>query len=58
VVPLREGSTYWSVLSSLIASAKVTGQLVHDARIVALCLSQGIKDPLERGSGLQQIPAG
>jgi uncharacterized protein len=44
VVPLSEGSTYWSVLSSLVTSAKVTGPLVHDARIVALCLSQGIKD--------------
>jgi uncharacterized protein len=44
VVPLSEGSNYWSVLSSLLASAKVTGPLVHDARIAALCLSQGIKD--------------
>ena len=43
MVPLSEGSTYWSVLSSLL-SAKVTGPLVHDARIAALCLSQGIRD--------------
>ena len=44
VVPLSEGSTYWSVLSSLLASAKITGPLVHDARIAALCLSQGIRE--------------
>jgi len=44
VVPLSEGSTYWSVLSSLLASAKVTGPLVHDARIAALCVSQGIRE--------------
>ena len=44
LVLLSEGSTYWSVLSSLLASAKVTGPLVHDARIAALCLSQGIRE--------------
>jgi uncharacterized protein len=43
VVPLGEGGTYWSVLSLLLASAKVTGPLVHDARIAALCLSHGIR---------------
>jgi predicted nucleic acid-binding protein len=32
------------VLGSLLASAKVTGPLVHDARIAALCLSQGIRE--------------
>jgi uncharacterized protein len=44
LVLLSEGSTYWSVLSSLLANAKVTGPLVHDARIAALCLSQGIRE--------------
>ncbi len=44
VVPLSEGGTYWSVLSSLLTSAKVTGPLVHDARIAALCLSHGITE--------------
>ena len=44
LVALSEGSSYWSVLRSLLAGAKVTGLLVHDARIVALCLSQGIKE--------------
>ena len=44
VVPLSEGGTYWSLLSSLLASAKATGPLVHDARIAALCLSHGIRE--------------
>jgi uncharacterized protein len=44
VVPLGEGGTYWSVLSSVLASAKVAGPLVHDARIAALCLSHGIRE--------------
>jgi len=44
VVPISEGATYWTALSSLLASAKVTGPLVHDARIAALCLSHGIRE--------------
>jgi predicted nucleic acid-binding protein len=44
VVPLSEGENYWSELSSLLASAKVSGPLVHDAGIAALCLSQGIRE--------------
>jgi toxin-antitoxin system PIN domain toxin len=44
VVPLSEGGTYWSVLSSLLANAKVAGPLAHEARIAALCLSHGIRE--------------
>jgi toxin-antitoxin system PIN domain toxin len=44
VVPMSEGETYWSVLSSLLTIAKVSGPLVHDARIAALCLSHGVAE--------------
>jgi hypothetical protein len=44
VVPLSEGEAYWSALSSLLSSGKVSGPLVHDARIAALCLSHGIRE--------------
>jgi len=44
VVPVSEGETYWETLSSLISSGKVTGPLIHDARIAALCLSHGIRE--------------
>jgi toxin-antitoxin system PIN domain toxin len=44
VVPLSEGESYWPTLSSLLNSARVTGPLVHDARIAALCLSHGIRE--------------
>jgi toxin-antitoxin system PIN domain toxin len=44
VVPISEGGTYWAALNALLASAKVTGPLVHDARISALCLSHGIRE--------------
>jgi hypothetical protein len=42
VVPLSEGETYWRTLSSLLTHGKISGPLVHDARIAALCLSHGI----------------
>ncbi|HEY2314648.1 MAG TPA: hypothetical protein VGH96_13615, partial [Streptosporangiaceae bacterium] len=35
---------YWSALSSLLSSGNVSGPLVHDARIAALCLSHGIRE--------------
>lgn len=44
VVPLSEGETYWPTLSSLLSAARVSGPLVHDARIAALCLSHGIRE--------------
>jgi toxin-antitoxin system PIN domain toxin len=44
VVLLSEGETYWSALSSMLRDGKVSGPLVHDARIAALCLSHGIRE--------------
>jgi toxin-antitoxin system PIN domain toxin len=44
VVLLSEGETYWSALSPLLSDGKVSGPLVHDARIAALCLSHGIRE--------------
>jgi predicted nucleic acid-binding protein len=44
VVLLSEGETYWSALSPLLRDGMVSGPLVHDARIAALCLSHGIHE--------------
>ena len=41
---LSENEAYWSVLRELLASSKVQGPLVHDARIAALCLAHGIHE--------------
>jgi uncharacterized protein len=43
-VPLSEGQTYWTVLRSLLSGARVSGPLVHDARVAALCLSHGVRE--------------
>jgi uncharacterized protein len=44
VVPLSEGQTYWPVLQSLVAGARASGPLVHDARVAALCVSHGVRE--------------
>lgn len=43
-VPLSEGETYWTALRSLATASKVTGPMVHDARVAALCLSHGVRE--------------
>jgi hypothetical protein len=41
---VSEGETYRTTLSSLLSSGKVAGPLIHDARIAALCLSNGVRE--------------
>lgn len=35
---------YWPKLRELVASARVVGPMVHDARIAALCLQHGVRE--------------
>jgi toxin-antitoxin system PIN domain toxin len=44
LVLISESVDYWSILQALLKNGKVTGPLVHDARIVALCLHHGISE--------------
>lgn len=41
---LSEGAGYWNALAPLILRAKVRGGAVHDARIAAICLENGISE--------------
>src|SRR5690349_7641487 len=43
VVLLSEGETYWPRLRDLLTDGKVGGPAVHDARIAALCLTNGVQ---------------
>lgn len=43
-VPISEGETYWPTLSGLLADGKITGPVVHDARVAALCLASGVRE--------------
>ena len=39
---LGESDGYWPILDRLLRAGKIVGPMVHDARIAALCLSQGV----------------
>lgn len=41
---LGEGPGYLDVLGRLIIRGKITGAMIHDARIAALCLHHGIRE--------------
>lgn len=46
IVLIGEGIGYWNTLSSLITSSRVSGARVHDARVAALCLHNGVTELL------------
>ena len=41
---LSEGADHWQALDELVRAGKVAGPKVHDARIAALCLQQGVRE--------------
>ena len=44
VVLLAEADGYWQTLKSQLAEGRVTGPLVHDARVAAVCLLHGVRE--------------
>jgi uncharacterized protein len=44
LVLLHEEATYWGRLRALLESGKVQGPMVHDARIAALCRTNGVRE--------------
>ena len=43
LVLLHEGDRFWDTLQPLVAASAVRGGAVHDARVAALCLRNGVK---------------
>jgi toxin-antitoxin system PIN domain toxin len=44
VTLLAEGEGYWATLKSLMEEGRVSGPLIHDARIAAVCLLHGVRE--------------
>jgi toxin-antitoxin system PIN domain toxin len=44
VVLLAETDRYWPMLKSLLGEGRVTGPMVHDARVAAACLLHGVRE--------------
>lgn len=43
LVVIGESGDYWPVLRKMVSRGKVRGPMVHDARIAAVCLQNGVK---------------
>jgi len=41
---LSEPPGYWQYLDDLVRAGQVTGPMVHDARIAAICLANGVRE--------------
>ncbi len=57
LVLLGEGTTYFPVLSGLLAKSRVVGPRVHDARIAALCIEHGVLELLSVDRDFSRFPA-
>jgi len=44
LVLLAESDVHWQTLRETLATGKIAGAQVHDARIAALCLQHGVKE--------------
>ena len=44
LVLLSETGSHWSELRSIIEDGRITGPLVHDARIAAICREHGVRE--------------
>lgn len=54
---LMELEGYWQQLRHLLAKGKITGRMVHDARIVALCILYGVKELWTTDRDFSRFPA-
>ncbi len=57
LVLISEGGAHWGTLCSLLTEGMVTGPLVHDARIAALCLAHGVTELWTLNRDFSRFPA-
>jgi toxin-antitoxin system PIN domain toxin len=43
---LSETSDYWVILRHIVNSSRISGPMIHDARIAALCIQNGVSELL------------
>jgi toxin-antitoxin system PIN domain toxin len=54
---LGEGPAYWDRLSGVLLASRVGGPAVHDARIAALCLANGVSELWSADRDFGRFPA-
>ena len=57
VVLVSETAAHWGELRPLLVSGKVSGPLVHDARVVAICLQNGVRELWSADRDFGRFPA-
>lgn len=56
LVLLSESMDHWSILRSLVSSAQISGPMVHDARIAAICMRNGVTELLSADRDFGRFP--
>lgn len=54
---LSEHPDHWETLQKLLIAGKISGPLVHDARVAAICLENGIKELWTADRDFSRFPA-
>ncbi len=57
LVLLAETDEYWQVLRACALDGRITGPLVHDARVAALCLAHGVRELWTQDRDFGRFPA-
>ena len=57
LVMLHEGVDHWMSLQALLHAGKVTGGMVHDARIAAICLDNGVRELWSADRDFNRFPS-
>lgn len=56
LVPLGETSNHMDVMFNLVRQSGVTGNLIHDAHIAALCLEHGVSELITGDRDFSRFP--
>ncbi len=57
IVVLSEEPDYWSSLRAILFAGKVSGPLVHDARVAAICIQHGVRELWSADRDFSRFPA-
>jgi toxin-antitoxin system PIN domain toxin len=57
LVVLGETDAHWRELRALLATGRVAGAVVHDARIASLCISHGVRELWSADRDFGRFPA-
>lgn len=56
LIMISETRNHWETLENLIHSSQISGPMVHDARIAAICLQHGVTELLSADRDFGRFP--